>query len=85
MEGGGGNVASLEQDPLAVPPSVVARLAIDRIPLAAALDERRRSTVTGIVATNCPSAPLPVKKAASSFSPPIGTVPGTGWRMDEPS
>ena len=43
------------------------------------------STVTGIVATNCPSAPLPVKKAASSFSPPIATVPGTGWRMDAPS
>jgi hypothetical protein len=41
--------------------------------------------VTGIVATNCPSAPLPVKKAASSFSPPIATVPGTGWRMDAPS
>ena len=42
-------------------------------------------TVTGIAATNCPPAPLPVKKAASSFSPPIGTVPGTGWRMDAPS
>ena len=40
VEGGGGDVASLEQDPLAVPPSVVARLAIDHIPLAAALEKR---------------------------------------------
>src|SRR5438876_11529257 len=28
VEGGGGDVASLEQDPLAVPPRVVARLAV---------------------------------------------------------
>ena len=41
--------------------------------------------VTGIAATGFPSAPMPVKKAVSSFSPPIGTVPGTGWRMDAPS
>ena len=40
MEGGGGDVASLEQDPLAVPSSVVARLAIDHVALAAALDQR---------------------------------------------
>src|SRR6478736_1593467 len=39
MEGGGGDVASLEQDPFAVPTSVVARLAIDGIPLVAALDK----------------------------------------------
>src|SRR5439155_1799856 len=40
VEGGGGDVASLEQDPLAVPPRVVARLAVDRIPLPAALAKR---------------------------------------------
>jgi hypothetical protein len=78
MEGGGGNLASLEQDAPAVPTRVVARLTVDPIALAAALDER-------LVATNCPSAPFPVKKAASSLNPPIGTVPGTGWRMDAPS
>jgi hypothetical protein len=38
VEGGGGDLASLEQDPLAVAPSVVARLAIDLIPLPAALE-----------------------------------------------
>jgi hypothetical protein len=38
-----------------------------------------------MVATNWPSAPFPVKKAVSSRSPPIGIVPGTGWRMDAPS
>src|SRR5215203_6236470 len=36
-------------------------------------------------ATNSPSAPFPVKKAVSSLSPPVGLVPGTGWRMDDPS
>src|SRR5262245_17285481 len=41
-------------------------------------------TGTGIVATNCPSGPFPVKNAPSSLSPPIGTVPGTGSRMDAP-
>src|SRR5687767_3770896 len=40
MEGGGGDVAALEQDPPAVPTSVVARLAIDPKALATALDER---------------------------------------------
>src|SRR4029453_2027671 len=38
MEGGGGDVASLEQNPLAVSPGVVARLAIDRVALFAALE-----------------------------------------------
>ena len=84
MEGGGGDVASLEQDPLAVPPSVVARLAIDHIPLAAALDKRLVHG-DGDRRDELPVRSLPVKKAASSFSPPIGTVPGTGWRMDAPS
>src|ERR671913_325464 len=41
VKGRGGDVASLEQDPLAVPPSVVTRLAIDRRPLAAAFDKNR--------------------------------------------
>ena len=40
VEGRGGDVAALEQDPLAVPASVVARLAIDGGPLAAALEHR---------------------------------------------
>src|SRR5918993_3513898 len=40
VEGGGRNVASLEEDPLAVSPCVMARLAIDRIPLPAAREHR---------------------------------------------
>src|SRR6185503_14518529 len=40
VEAGGGDAASLEQDPFAVPASIVARLAIDSIPLAAPLDKR---------------------------------------------
>src|SRR6476660_9586635 len=40
VEGSGGNVAALEQDSLAVTPSVVTRLAIDCIPLVAPLDKR---------------------------------------------
>src|SRR3954471_187176 len=40
VEGGGGDVASLEQDAFAVAPRVVARLAIDPVPLAAAGEQR---------------------------------------------
>src|SRR5262245_50604373 len=40
MERGGGDVASLKQDSLAVSPSVVTRLAIDRVALVAALEKR---------------------------------------------
>ena len=40
MEGGGGDVASLKQDSFAVPARVVARLAINPIALAAALEKR---------------------------------------------
>jgi len=39
VEAGSGDVASLEQDPFAIAPGVVARLAIDRVTLAAALEE----------------------------------------------
>jgi hypothetical protein len=51
-----GTLPRWKQDPLAVPARVVARLTIDRIPLAAAL-EKRLVHGDGIVATNCPSAP----------------------------
>src|SRR5262245_41074022 len=40
VEAGGGDVASLEQDPLALSPSVVARLAIDHVALTAPLLQR---------------------------------------------
>src|SRR5262245_18112695 len=41
MERGGWDVAPLEEDALSVTPGVVARLAIDSIPLVAAIDHRR--------------------------------------------
>src|SRR6185436_298102 len=41
VKGRRGDVAPLEQDPLAVAAGIVARLAINRVALAAALDERR--------------------------------------------
>ena len=40
MEGGGGDVASLKQNPFALPLRVVARLAVNAIALAAALEKR---------------------------------------------
>src|SRR5215471_385589 len=49
---GGGYVASLEQNALAVTLGVVARLAIDRVSLTAAIDSFS-STRTGTVATTC--------------------------------
>ena len=46
--------------------------------------EAHRSQARGSSRRTARPLPFPVKKAASSFRPPIATVPGTGSRMDAP-